>query len=348
MDIYKNIHEIEKAARQSMALDAFSYLLGGADDKRTVSLNSSAFQKYYLRPRRLVDVSSIDTSLSILGQSYSSPIMIAPLGIQRLFHPQGEIATANAAASLGHNMVASTVSNHAFPEIAEVFPERKPWFQLYATTNREVTKILVEKAEKAGAPVLVVTVDVPVIGNREKHAKMLTDTANGRAMTMGNLAGLTKDEDKIHDASLTWDFIAWLKERTEMKIVLKGIQTKEDTLLCLAHNVDGIIVSNHGGRQLETDRATVDCLEEVCKAANGKIPVLMDGGIRRGTDILKVLALGAKAVCIGRAFCFGLAVGGENGVSRVLEILQEELIRDMRLLGVRSLDEIKGSLIGKH
>ncbi len=344
MEGFKNIWQFKNLAKEKLSKDAYEYLTGGADDKRTLGKNQSSFHHIKLLPRRLVDVSSIDTTFEIFGQKYSSPIMIAPVGMQKLFHPEGELATAKAANKLKQAMIASTVANHSYKEIADLC-NPKPWFQLYCTTQRKVTEELLKKADVVGCKVLVLTTDVPVVGNREKHAKMLLDNVDGRALSIANLAGKLGPDDHFHDPSINWSIIPWIRERTKMKIVLKGILHPLDAKLCLDYEVDGIIVSNHGGRQLESDLSTIEALEGITKEVKGQIPVMLDGGIRRGTDVLKALALGAKAVCLGRAFVYGLACGGQMGVEAVLNLIQAELIRNMKLCGIRKLNEINKDYI---
>ena len=343
---FKSINDFKKVAAEKMDPYAYDYLAGGAEDHRTLNRNIDAFSHFQIRPRRLVDVSKIDMSINLFGRKWKSPIILSPIGVQALFHPEGEIGTAKAANEQGHLMIASTVSNFSYQEIAAV-SNVKPWFQLYPTTNLEARKTLIHRAEENGCEVLVLTIDIPTVGNREKHAKMLTDNVHGRSGTMGNLKGLLKPEDIFHDNTMTWEIISWIRAQTNMKLILKGILGYEDALLAAEYGVDGIIVSNHGGRQLESDTSTIEVLQEVVNAVDGKIPVFMDGGIRRGTDILKALALGAKAVCIGRAFCYGLSAFGQSGVARVLEILREELERNMRLTGVTKIDSLNTGFIRK-
>ncbi len=343
---FKNINDFKAIAAEKLASQAYDYLTGGAEDLRTLERNKLAYAQYQIRPRRLIDVSSIDMSIELFGRKWDTPIILSPVGVQALFHPQGEIATAKAANQQGHLMIASTVSNYSYQEIADVC-RVKPWFQLYPTTNLEARKTLIQRAEENGCEVLVLTIDVPTVGNREKHAKMLTDNVHGRTGTMGNLKGLLNPDDIFHDLSMTWEIISWIRERTNMRLILKGILTYEDALLAMEFGVDGIIVSNHGGRQLESDMSTLEVLPEIVNAIGGKIPVVIDGGIRRGTDILKAIALGADAVCIGRAFIYGLSVFGQNGVERILAILSDELERNMRLTGVTKIDSINTSFIRK-
>ncbi len=341
---FRNIAAFQKEAASRLTPDLLAYLEGGADDGRTVRRNQAAFQQIRIRPQVLRDVSKPETSLTLFGQKYASPIMLAPVGILGMFHPEGARAVAKAARNKGVGMAASTVTNFSFTEIVDD-SRMVPWFQLYPTSNVEARKKLIRRAEEKGCKVLVATVDVPVIGNREKHARMVVDNFGERTVVLGNLVDLLKPDDQIHIPTLTWEYIAWLKGQTKMKIILKGIQTAEDALLAIQHGVDGIVVSNHGGRQLETDRATIECLEEVVTTVNGRMPILLDGGIRRGTDVFKALALGATTVAIGRPYIYGLVVGGQAGVEQVLDIFQAELVRAMQLAGVEKLEDINGSFV---
>lgn len=334
----RNVFDLEAAGRAVMGRDASEYLAGGADDLRTVRANREAFERVLLRPRRLVDVSRIDTTLTLFGQSLRSPILLAPVGFQQFFHPEGERATARAADRRGHVLIVSSASNASIQEVADS-SSVAPWFQLYPTPDRRITQGLLDRAEAAGCPVLVLTVDTPEIGNREMHASTLQELLRAGKLPMGSYAGL-RDGEPINDPSMTWDMIGWLRQRTPMKVVVKGIVTHEDAALAVDHGADGIIVSNHGGRQLDSGRATLDCLPEVVAAVDGRLPVLLDGGIRRGTDVLKALAWGARAVCIGRPYCWGLGAFGQAGVERCLQILQRELILDLQLCGCPSLQRI--------
>lgn len=335
----KNVFDFEKLSRKIMGEDALLYLNGGSDDLRTVKLNTEAYQEIQIRARRLIDVTNISTKVKLFGQTLENPIIMSPVGFQKFFHPDGEIGSAKASVKKKHQMIVSSVSNYSVNEIAEQ-SQAKLWFQLYPTMDRKVTKKLLERAEKAGCRVCVLTVDSPVLGNRERSGTTLDKLMDAKILKMGNYEGIMPDGTTFDDAGMTWDIIAWLRANCNMKIVLKGIVTKEDAALSIQHNVDGIVVSNHGGRQLESLRPTIECLPEIVEEINGKIPILVDGGIRRGTDIFKALALGATAVCIGRPFCWGLGALGQQGVEMVLDILKAELIRDMQLAGTSSIEKI--------
>ena len=340
---YNSVNDYKLAAKSILPEDIYNYLVDGSDDSKTLERNIYAYQQYQIRPRRLVDVSKIDTSISLFGTKWKSPIIVAPVGFQGLFHANGEIATAKAANQSKHQMIVSTVSNASYSEIAKEFDKQKPWFQLYPTKNRATTKTLVQTVEANGCDTLVLTVDVPVLGNRTEHARRIMQNKNVKRK-LGNLDKVTSDTTP-HDPTMTWKILPLLRSWTKMNLVIKGIMTAEDAKLALKYGIDGIIISNHGGRQLESNLSTIECLEEVVEAVKGQIPILIDGGIRRGTDIFKALALGANAVCVGRAFCYGLAVDGAKGVENVLELLQEELIRNMQLAGVTDLKKLNEAYV---
>ena len=334
MNHFQNIWDFKNASKENLTQHAFDYLVGGADDLRTFNRNIEAFQHFQIRPRRLIDVTHVDTSIELFGKKYASPIFLAPVGFQGLFHEKGEIPAIKAAATKNILSVASTVTSKSFTEICAAV-DTPPWFQLYTTSDRTTTTRLLDQAQKNNCKTIVLTIDVPVPGNREKHIGILTGN-----MRMENALGNFEDGGADFDATLTWDFIPWFRKNYDMNLLLKGIMTAEDAALALDYEVDGIIVSNHGGRQLESDLSTIEILEEISKTINGAIPILIDGGIRRGTDIFKALALGATAVGIGRPYIYGLATDGQAGVEMVLDILQTELVRNMQLAGATSISKI--------
>ncbi len=334
-----NVLEFEALARAKLDDESYAFLAGAADDGRTLDRNSRAFHDVQIRTRRLIDVSHIDTSITLLGESLPSPIMLAPVGVQGIFHPEGELASARAAARKGHMFISATLANHPLAEVATAYG-RPPWFQLYTTADRKVSAGLLDQANACGCPVCVLTVDVPMLGNRESQRTFLERTLP--TLSFGNLDPLGGFISP-GDPALTWDIIPWIRQRTDMKLLLKGIVTREDTQLAIEHGVDGIIVSNHGGRQEESDRATIESLPEVVEAVGGpggRVPVIFDSGVRRGTDVFKAIALGASAVAIGRPYIWGLAADGQSGVEQVLDILDAELIHIMRLAGTTSIDRI--------
>ncbi|MHC4992656.1 MAG: alpha-hydroxy acid oxidase [Planctomycetota bacterium] len=334
----KNVFDFETLARERLGEDAYGYAVGGADDELTLQANREAFRLVQIRARRLVDVSAIDTTTTVLGQPLPAPIVIAPVGFQQVFHPQGELPVARAAAARGTLMIASSVSNASIGEIAQA-GGGPLWFQLYPTTDRRITRGLLRRAEAAGCRVVALTVDTPVVGNRERHGNFLRRLLGGGIMRMGNYEGLRTNEP-IADPTMTWDMIDWLKDNTTMKVVIKGVVTHEDATLCVERGADAIIVSNHGGRQEESNRGTIECLPEVVDAVGGRMPVMIDGGFRRGTDIFKALAMGADAVAVGRPYLWGLATSGQAGVEQVLDILRAELVLAMQLAGTPALRDI--------
>ena len=300
-----------------------------------------AFDDWDIRVRRLVDVSRIDTGLSLWGEKLPSPIILAPVGNQRALSEQGELATARAAAAR-HLMICSTMSSYSMTEIAAE-ATGPLWFQLYASADRELMKFLLGQAEAAGCKVLVLTVDSPTRGNREGE-RWFRGQQDPSTLRLGNFEAYP-GPPSIGDASMTWEIIPWLRANTSMKLVLKGIVTREDARLCLKSGVDGLIVSNHGGRQEESGRATMRCLPEVIDGVDGRLPVLIDGGFRRGTDVFKALALGASAVCIGRPYLWGLGAFGQAGVERVLRIMRGELKRIMQFAGTTRIAAINSDYL---
>ena len=339
-----NIFQIKKVASEKLPLPVWHFIINGSDDGKTMAANREVFDEWELRVRRMIDVSNIDTSVELFGDTFPSPIILAPIGAQQRVHPEGELATANVAVKRKQLMIASMMTNYSFTEIATVGGPL--WFQMYSSPHTEMMEHMLSLAEAENTPVLVLTVDTSSRGNREGERwfrRQITQTG----MRLGNFENY-KGRMMIGDPSMTWDIIKWLRDNTRMKIVLKGIVTREDAALAVDHGVDGIIVSNHGGRQEESNRATLDSLIEVLEGTQDSIPVLIDGGFRRGTDIFKALALGARAVAIGRPQAYGLGAFGQEGVDQVLRILNTELETIMKFVGATSLSAIKReSLIRK-
>lgn len=354
-----NVMDFEPVARKVLPPAHFGYLATGVDDDATVRLNHDAYSKIEIRSRRLVDVSKIDMSVRLFGTTWTSPIVIDPVGSQRAFHPEGEVAVAKAARSKEHLQILSNVANFSVEDV--IAARGAPiWQQLYTTNVWDVTRATVKRAEGAGCPVLVMTVDLQDDSNRETMFR--SRRADSRECSMCHKPGGLRylehkaaydnlDVSKVtslYAAGNNWDMVKRLKDTTKMKLVLKGIVTREDAQLAVGHGVDGLIVSNHGGRGEETLRPTIECLPEVLEGAAGKIPVLVDGGIRRGTDLFKALALGATAVGIGRPYIWGLASFGQAGVETVLEILRRELHTIMRQAGTTSIDKITRASVVDH
>ena len=334
-----DVFEIERAALKKLDLPTIHFIANGADDGKTLQANREIFDAWAIRVRRLVDTSHVETRTEILGAALDVPIIVAPCGMQQAVNPEGELATARAAKSAGNLMIASTVSNFSVGEISRAAGIL--WFQLYASPDRKLMEKLIRDAEQAGCGVLALTVDSNTRGNREGErwwSRVAGGPAEGGRPTLrlGNFENYP-GPPRVGDATLTWDIVDWIRSKTRMKLLLKGIVTREDAALAATRGVDGIIVSNHGGRQEESLRATLACLPEVVDAVGGRMPVLIDGGFRRGTDIFKALALGARGVCVGRPYVWGLGAFGEEGVQRVLVILREELKRIMEFAGTTSL-----------
>ncbi|XP_042402374.1 peroxisomal (S)-2-hydroxy-acid oxidase GLO3-like [Zingiber officinale] len=345
-----NVSEYEEIAKQKLPKMIYDYFASGAEDQWTLRENRNAFSRILFRPRILVDVSKIDLTTTVLGFNISMPIMIAPSAMQKMAHPQGELATARAASAAGTIMTLSSWSTSSVEEVNSTGPGIR-FFQLYVYKDRNVVLQLVRRAERAGFKAIVLTVDTPRLGRREADIKnrftlppSLTlknfeDLDLGK-MDRTNDSGLASYVASQVDRSLSWKDVKWLQTITALPIVVKGVMTAEDTKLAVQAGVAGIVVSNHGARQLDYVPATINSLEEVVKAAQGKVPVFLDGGIRRGTDVFKALALGASGVFIGRPVIFALAADGEAGVRKVLEMLRDELELTMALSGCTSLEQI--------
>jgi len=348
-----NVFDFHEAAKAALPKAHYGYLATGVDDDRTLHANSEAFQRYQLRMRRLIDVRSVDTSVELMGARWETPIVLCPVGSQRAFHPDGEIAVARAARAKGHLQILSTTTTSSVEEVSEA--RGAPlWYQLYPTEDWTITRSLLRRAEASGCPVVALTVDLYGGSNREtlERFRKLDDRdcdvchepgggyagyIRGKPMFRGlDISGAKSNSP----ADLTWDFVDRLKDATSMKLFLKGIVTGEDAAIALEHGVEGIIVSNHGGRAEESGRSTIECVAEVASAVQRRIPVVVDGGFRRGTDVFKALALGADAVGIGRPYLWGLAAFGQAGVEAVLSILRRELEMVMRQAGAPTVKQI--------
>ncbi|MEE4186372.1 MAG: alpha-hydroxy acid oxidase [Gammaproteobacteria bacterium] len=340
-----NIRQLDQLARQQLDDDAYHFIVGAADDGLTKRANREAFERVRIRPRRLIDVTTVDTSVELLGERLASPILLAPAGDHQKLHPDGELAVARAARSAGHLLIAAMLSNYS---IAEIAAEGGPtWLQLYPSANRDFMLSLVRAAEAAGCRALVLTIDGPTRGNHEaaRWFRMHPEPGATRGPArLGNFSGY-QGKKSIGDPAFTWQDVDWLRGQTQLPVVLKGIVTAEDARLCRRQRIDAIVVSNHGGRQEGNGRGTLDVLPEVLAEIDGKLPVLLDGGIRRGADAFRALALGASAVAIGRPYLWGLGAGGEAGVAKCLQILQSELERTMRYAGTPTLAAITAASV---
>lgn len=351
-----SLPDFESAARAALPAMVYDYYAGGAGDERTLAANRAAFATLALRPRVLVDVASVTCDVELLGERLALPVLLAPTAFQRLAHPEGEAATARAATAAGTTMVLSTLSTTGIEDVAAAAAPRAPWLQVYVFRDRGITEALVRRAVAAGCRALCLTVDVAVQGKRERDARNRfrlpedIEMANFRGLAQAALpptagSGLDAFIAREFDPSLGWEAMEWLRRVSGLPVLVKGIMTGEDALLAVEHGAAGVIVSNHGGRQLDEVQATLAVLPEVALAVKGRVPILLDGGVRRGTDVVKAIALGATAVLIGRPLLWGLAAAGQPGVERVLELLREELVRTLALLGRRSPGELDPSVL---
>jgi 4-hydroxymandelate oxidase len=356
-DIF-SVMDFEAKGKAAIPPAHWGYLSTGVDDDKTLRANRAAYDKLYLRPRRMIDVTKTDTSVTLFGERWATPIILAPAGSQKAYHPEGEAASARAANASGHLQILSTVTSTPIEEIAKI--HRRPfWYQLYPTNIWSNTERMVRRAEAVGCPVLVVTVDTQGGRNTETEARSyaldsrpcsachpVTKEGKKGRRPMPMFDGFQTEDFLVHNPAQSWETIKKYRQLTKMKLILKGLETSEDARLAVEHGVDGIIVSNHGARAVESGRGTLDCLPEVADAVNKRIPLLLDGGIRRGTDIFKALALGATAVAIGRPYLWALGAYGQPGVAKVLEILRNEFALAMRQCGTNSISEIKPTFVG--
>jgi len=349
-----NLDEFEAAARATLPKMTYDFIAGGAEDERSVAANRAAFGSRALRNRVLVDVTERDTRIRLLGIDLPHPILLAPTALHRVAHPDGELATARGAAAANALYTVSTATSTRLEEIAKAAPDGRRWFQLYHLGTRQASEQLVAHAIATGHRAIVLTVDVPLLGRRERDLRNAFTLPDGVAMAHAyEPAWAPPGEDRsrgwaspIASASLTWDDLAWIRASAgDVPLLLKGIVRGDDARRALDRGVDGIWVSNHGGRQLDAAIATLDALADVVEAVGGQCPIVMDGGIRRGTDVLKALALGADAIAIGRPPLYGLAAGGAGGVQRVVELLRAELDLSMALVGASSLADLVPELV---
>ena len=339
-----NLNQFEEYARKQMEPYAFAYYYGGAGDEITLRRNLDAWKRFSLRPRVFVDISSVDISSSMLGTPVTMPVGFAPTALHKFAHPDGELASARATAEAGALICLSTLSTYSIEEVAKAGGGPR-WFQLYVHKGRELAIELVQRAVASGYSGIVITADLPVPGYREREfAHDLTVPDDAKPANFPNTA--TEEEfndylDHLHDRSLTWDDLTWIRDAAGgVPVLVKGILTEEDAVLATEHGAEGIIVSNHGGRQLDRSPAPIDVLDDIAQAVGDECEVFLDGGVRRGIDVVTALALGAKGVFVGRPFLYALAAAGEEGVGRALHLLREEIANAMTLLGVTRVDEI--------
>jgi 4-hydroxymandelate oxidase len=352
-----NLQEYERAAAERLPKMVYGYYVGGANDEHTLTDNRRAYDRIRLRPRMMMNVSQRSTATRIFDHQTNTPIMIAPTAFAGMAHADGELAIARAAGHTGTPMTLSTMSNYRLEDVSDAARDVPLWFQLYVYKDRSVTEALVKRVEAAGYQALAVTVDTPLLGRREKDIRNEFHMPDG--LTAANFygSGMEHIEREISesglasyikaqfDDSLTWEDIKWLQSITSLPILVKGVLRGDDAAQAVAHGASGIIVSNHGGRQLDTAIATIDALPDVVAAVGAQVEVYIDGGVRRGTDVLKAIALGAQGVMVGRPVLWGLAMDGEAGVAAVLNMLHEEFDLAMALCGCRSIAEITPDLI---
>lgn len=339
-----NVFEMEAIAREKMPPAHFGYLSTGVDSDITLRANRAGFTRFQIKPRRLVDVSQTDTSVNILGTEASSPIFLCPVGSHGAYHSEAELGTARAAAAKGHHMILSTQASTPIEEVTEA--RGAPlWFQLYPTDRWEYTVAMLQRAEAAGCTAVCLTIDLP--GGRNTETQQIftrQDTRTCSSCHTGQAKpifdGLNMRGVGLNNPAMTWDVIARMKDVTDMKVFIKGIEVAADSALAVQYRADGIVVSNHGGRATETDKGTIECLPEIVSAVNGRIPIIIDSGFRRGTDVYKALAMGASAVGIGRPYCWGLGAFGQAGVERVLDLLNRELLITMQGSGTPTINSI--------
>jgi isopentenyl diphosphate isomerase/L-lactate dehydrogenase-like FMN-dependent dehydrogenase len=340
-----NVADPERIAAEKLEPGVLGYFAGGAGDEITLGDNLAAWKRWRLRPRMLVDVSAVSTEIELLGGPLSMPVIVAPVAYQRLVDPDGEEGMARAAAAAGTVMCLSTLATARPSEVATAAPGARHWFQLYQFRDAAITRAIMDEAVAHGFEAIVVTVDLPPGGNRERDLRTGFKLPEGLGIpsvsaALGDRAVTVEETFELMDLSLEWDSLAALAADCSVPVLVKGILSAEDALLAVEHGAGGIVVSNHGGRQLDCAVATADALPEIVEAVAGRVPVLVDGGIRRGTDVAIALALGADAVLVGRPALWGLAAGGAAGAERVLSILRAELELTLALCGCPSPAEL--------
>lgn len=349
-----NVLEFEEYAKEYLPKNAYDYYASGADDMVTLRENREAFKRLVLRPRVLRDVSNMTITTTVLGQKITTPVCVSPTAMQCMAHPDGEKASAAAAAETGNCFILSSISTTSIEDVAKANGDGLRWFQLYVFKDREIARELVIRAENAGYKAIVLTVDTPLLGHREPdvrnkfhlpgHLQMANFSHIGGAHAKGvrslQDSGLAQYVSSLFDLTLNWEDVKWLKSITKLPVVVKGVLTGEDAALAVEMGCEGIMVSNHGARQLDGVAATIDALPEIVAAVKGRAEVYLDGGVRRGTDVFKALALGARAVFLGRPVLWGLSHSGKDGVLSILNILTDELKHAMLFAGTKQLSDI--------
>jgi isopentenyl diphosphate isomerase/L-lactate dehydrogenase-like FMN-dependent dehydrogenase len=348
-----NVWDYERAAEERLERGAFGYFAGGAADEWTLRENVAVFNRWVLRPRMLVDVSSTTAATTVLGTDISMPLLVAPTAFQRMAHPEGEVAMAWGAAAANTIMCLSTIANATIEDVAAAAPQAPRWFQLYWGPDRGIVTDLIARAEAAGFLAIVLTVDLPVLGRRERDLRTGFEIPPNVPVPafspLAEVAGAVSPA-AIHwavDKAITWKDLEWLRSLTSLPLVVKGVLTAEDAVLAIEAGAEAVVVSNHGGRQLDGVAASLDALPEVVGAVGGRAEVLVDGGVRRGTDVVKALALGARATLAGRAPLYGLAVDGADGVEHVLGLLRAEIELALALCGCASPADVTRAHIAR-
>ncbi|KUF35953.1 MULTISPECIES: alpha-hydroxy acid oxidase [Lysinibacillus] len=355
--------DLEKAVAEKIEAGPFGYIRSGAGGEQTLRNNRAAFEKYSIVPRFLKDVSNVQTSINLFGKTYPTPLLFAPVGMNGMVHDEGELAVVRAAEHLNMPYIQSTVSTYALEEVAQAAPSATKWFQLYWSTNEEIAFSMVARAEAAGFEAIVLTVDTVMLGWREEDVRnqfspLKLGYARGNYMNDPVFTATLPDDSfesyvqgvlqNVFHPTLNWAHVRELKKRTNLPILLKGILHPEDAKLAIDNGIDGIIVSNHGGRQLDGVIGSLDALPAIAKVVNGQIPIILDSGVYRGMDALKALALGADAVAIGRPFVYGLALEGQQGVEKVMTNLYDELKVSIALAGATSVKGLRNITLVKH
>jgi 4-hydroxymandelate oxidase len=348
MEQLLTLDDAERLAESVVAPEAWSYIVGGAGDERTLRWNREAFSRYRLRYRVLVDVSAVSTETTVLGTPISMPVMVAPMAFQQIAHEEGELAMARGAAEAGTLMCLSTVATSTPADIAAAAPGAPRWLQIYVFRDREVSDQVIEQALESGFGALVLTADLPVYGIRHREARLGFAAPEEDVPAIAHARARGGDTTEHHslgllESGLQWDYVAELVERWKVPVIVKGLVTAEDADLACQHGASAVVVSNHGGRQLDGSIASLEALPEVVEAVGDRAEVYLDGGVRRGTDVVMALALGARAVLVGRPAMYGLAFGGSKGVEQVLGILREETENALALLGCRSPMDVTAS-----
>jgi len=339
------VDDAERLAEQAVTPEAWSYMVGGAGDERTLRWNREAFSRFRFRPRVLVDVTEVATQTTVLGTPVSMPVLVAPMAFQQIAHEEGEAAMARGAGAAGTLMCVSTVATSTPEEIAAAAPDAPRWLQIYVFRDRGVSDDVIERALASGFTALVLTADLPVYGIRHRESRTGFEAPEDDVPAIVAARARGGEKEGHHslgllESGLEWKYVTELRERWEVPVIVKGLVTAEDADLACKYGAAGVVVSNHGGRQLDGAIASLEALPEVVEAVGDRAEVYLDGGVRRGTDVVMALALGARAVLVGRPALYGLAFGGSKGVEQVLEILREETENALALLGCRSPAEV--------